>query len=432
MPEKPWVHLISQEKYDMAEIKAKLDDVFNIENIQVNQKTVLLKPSFVFPLSDKKQLIPINTNNTLITAVCMILGERGARKIYIAESETILVSRYAFDILEIEKDVKKLPKAVQEKIVFCYLDESYKEKTTPENPSIPDITFNYPKIVKDVDLFITLPKLKCNIFSGITLSAKNNIGLISTSNRLQHHSNDLHEMISDLWQIRPPEYIITDAIFAGEGQGPQMATPYPTNLLLFGNNGPAVDSISCELMGYDPSEIRHLAILHEKNYGPLDFNEIRIENKELIKEKKHIFERPVVSLENVSPNIKVFKGECCESGCDPFVRSIFEAWGPYFGWDSLGEINIIMGKDVHVPEEELRKFRKRKTLVYGDCAGKYKDHGHFIHGCPPQYMTAGSLMSIRLGIRPLAWVKHTNFLKLLKGIILFYISRLTGKKYRTV
>ncbi|MCP4763782.1 MAG: DUF362 domain-containing protein [archaeon] len=432
MEKKSWVHLISQNKYEMNEIFDELEKIFIKEKIDVKNKTVILKPSFVFPLNNKEHLIPINTNNAVIVAVCKILGKNGAKKIFIAESETILVSRYSFDMVDIKKDLKELSKETRKKIKFCYLDESYKISVTPENPAIPGIKFDYPKIVKDVDLFISLPKVKCNMFAQITLSAKNNMGLISTKNRLKHHADDLHEMISDLYQIRPPELLIVDAISAGEGQGPQMATPYPTNILIVGNNGPAVDSVSCELMGFNPHEIRHLSILESKNFGTLDLNKIRIENRELIEQQKHIFIRPTKDLSNLSPNIKVFKGECCESGCEAFIRGILEAWGLYFGWESIGELNIIMGKNLEISKEDLKKLKRSKTIVYGDCVEKYKKYGLYKSGCPPVYLIAAGYIQLIIRTKLPAWVKYSSVLKLYKNLFLFSISRLTGRKYKTI
>ncbi len=46
---KPWVHLLSQEKYDITEIAAKVRPVFVQENVNVFNKTVVSR----FPSSSQ-------------------------------------------------------------------------------------------------------------------------------------------------------------------------------------------------------------------------------------------------------------------------------------------------------------------------------------------------------------------------------------------
>lgn len=430
--ESSWVALISQERYDTLEISQKLAPIFEQKKINLQSKSVVVKPSFVFPINNKEHLLPINTNNTLVAAVCKVCVERGAKMVYIVESETILIARYSFDTVEIAKELKKLPKNIQKKIQLVPLDETYREKIAPERPFIPNFRMSYPKIVKDADVFISLPKLKCNMFAEITLSAKNNIGLIPRKERLMHHGPDLHELIADLWQIRPPDFIITDAILAGEGQGPQMATSHPTNLLLMSNNGLAIDSVSCKLMGFDPNNIRHLVLLQDHHYGTLDLTQIQIENVALINERIHQFRRPDIDLANLSPNIHFYGGQCCESGCKPFIRGILEAWGLVEGWDSMGELNIIIGKDLQLTPNQLKKLNKKRTIVYGNCVKQYKKYGYFYSGCPPDYLFAGGWIILNLRMKFPRWAKETSFPKFLKNFILSYLVRLTGKKFKQI
>ncbi len=246
----PWVHLIDQNRYDLSEIAQKLHSVFDAEKIDVSEKKVFLKVSFVFPVRDAERTKMIITNPLLIAATCEVLAKRGATKIFIGDGETFGSTRYAFEMVEIKKAIKQIPGDIQGKIIYAYLDEYHKEWVTPQNPVISGIKLDYPRIVKDVDIFISMPKLKCNVFAEITLSVKNGMGMIKTSTRWAYHNEKLHGMIADIYQIRPPDYVITDAVFAGEGQGPMQASAYPTNLILFGNNGCAVDAILCKLMGY--------------------------------------------------------------------------------------------------------------------------------------------------------------------------------------
>ncbi len=327
----------------------------------------------------------------------------------------------------IHKQISKFPKEVRAKISFAYVDELKKEWTAPTNPFIPNISVDFPVLVKDVDIFISMPKLKVNIFADITLSVKNGMGLVKMATRFKYHNDNLHGLIADIYQIRPPDFVITDAIVAGEGQGPMEVTPYPLNLILCGNNGLAVDAISCHLMGYNPHEIKHLQMLWERSYGPIDLEKIRVEEKNILQSNKHIFKRPDRDLSNISPNIHVYAGEGCHLGCPAFVRGGLDAYGFSKGWESLGEIFIIVGKNPPISQEQLRNLPRKRTIIYGDCARDFKQYGRFLSGCAPSYLKAYLFYALTpLGMSPS--VKYIEIRTLIKTYIQHFYRTLFKKK----
>ena len=409
-----WVNLIEEELYDRVSIFHKVKQVIINRNIDVLDKSIFFKVSFVFPVRDPKRVEMIITNPIFIVGVSQAFIDAGAKAVYIGDAETFACSHYAFEVVEIKKEVKKLPKDVRKKIKFCYLDEMPKEILSPDKPFLPGIEFDYPNIVKEVDLFISLPKLKVNIFADVTLSVKNNMGLLSKPYRLKYHSNNLHELIADIYQIRQPDYVITDAILAGEGQGPMEASSYPTNLIIFGNNGPAVDLVCCHLMGYNPLSIKHLKYLIDANYGPSNLEEIDLETLSILENHKHSFIRPISTLTDLCENITVFSGECCSSGCLPFLRALLDGYGLRKGWENVGDLTLIYGKNLVLSQSDydrlksLSKKDKKKVLVYGNCVKKYKDLGIFYSGCPPDYIR--SLMTFpfknTIGFSP--WINYVE------------------------
>ncbi len=427
-----WVHLIAQDGYDTFAIAAKIKAVMDRESVSVAGKSVFLKVSFVFPVRDPERVKHIITNPAFIAGVAQALVERGASVVYIGDAETFATARYSFDIVDMQKALKALPESIRKNVVCCYLDEVYKEWITPDDPFCPEIRLDYPKIVRDVDVYISLPKLKVNIFADITLSVKNGMGLITKETRLRYHNENLHAMIADIFQVRPPDYVITDAVFAGEAQGPMEATPYPMNLILFGNNGPSVDTVCCNLMGYDPREVKHLMLLHERGFGPIDLKTVRVENAKLLNERRHVFTRPSMELAHLSSNITCHQGECCASGCLPFVRALLDGYGLNRGWESLGEYTIIMGKNLDIPEATLKKLKKRKTLVYGDCVERYRKYGVFYRGCPPDYINALITFPIRTSLGRTPWLGYVEYWTRIKTDLLHLLSKLRGKKYRTL
>jgi hypothetical protein len=332
-------------------------------------------------------------------------------------------------MVEIRKALKQLPKPAWKKIVFAYIDELYKEWVTPENPFTPTVSIDYPKLLEEIDIFISMPKLKVNIFADITLSVKNGMGLVKSSTRLKYHGEMLHEFIADIYQIRPPDFVITDAIIAGEGQGPMEVTPYPLNLIICGNNGLAVDSVCCHLMDINPYTIRHLQLLHESGYGPLDLEEMRVETLETLDSHVHQFMRPDRNLSDLAPNVHIYAGEACAHGCPAFIRGGLDAYGFNKGWENLGEIHILVGKNIRLTPEQLKQLPHNATVVYGDCAKDYKKYGRFLPGCAPDYLKAYLLyMFTPLGKSPTS--SHMEYRTLLSSYLKHYFAALSGKKFK--
>lgn len=414
------VAIIPQEKYDSIEIASKIGTYLDDQNIDFSNKTIFLKPSFVFPVSDQDRTIAVNTNTALVAGVVQAFSERKAHSVIIAEHRTLGRARYTFSMVGIKEAVKNIQCAK-----FCYLDEKRTQRVIIENPFIKGNEIKYPKILLDetVDYFVSLPKLKGNNYAGITLSIKNNLGLISKKERLKHHDDLLHEHLADITLIRQPDLIITDAVVSGEGNGPAETDPVKTSMLIVSENCLAADITCCYLVEKDPGEIRHIRLLSERGIGPLDINEVEISNKDYLDSKRKKFNEPDLDL-NVHPGLKIYKGKnICNQGCVAFIRSYLDSYGRGLGWDVLSGMTIIVGKDHEIPDEELNKLVKRKTIVYGDCAKKFKKYGVYFKGCPPDYIKAIFKISLRTKLPYSPYFQYLSYPKLIKTWIVYLLQR---------
>lgn len=427
----PWVHLISQERYDREEIAAHIARIIEREAVPVADKSVFLKVSFVFPVRNPGRVQMIITNPHFIAGVSLALVRAGARQVLIADGETFGPARYAFDMVGMPQALKGLDRDVRRRIRFCYLDEVGKDWVTPPRPFCEGIRLDYPRVAREADLYISLPKLKVNIFADVTLSVKNGMGMICKKTRLAHHSDDLHEMIADIHQVRPPDYIITDAVFAGEAQGPMEAASHAMGLIIFGSNGPAVDSTCCRLMGVEPRKVRHLRLLADAGYGPLEAKKIRLENGGLMKSHQRNFVRADDSLDSLSPRLHCHAG-ACESGCRPFMRAILDGYGKNRGWESLGDLTVITGKDVELTPEQIAalKGKRRRTIIYGDCVKQYRHLGVFYPGCPPDYIQALLTLPLRTDLGFTPWIGYVDKLALIKSHVAHGLATLFGLRKR--
>lgn len=365
------VYIREQADYDAKKTAPIAAEILQQIGIDLKHKTVLVKPSFVYP-SRNPVTRAIITNPQFVVGVARALKGLGARRILIAESSILGPARFSFQAVGILPLIRGLAEPV-------YLDEAETVEVKVKNPLVQK-SFQVPRIWLDADIFLSMPKIKTNLFSGITLTIKNNLGLLRQWERLSYHDYRLHKKLADLFTIRPPELVFADCITAGEGQGPLLASPVNLGLILAGANALAVDVAACALAGFD-SEVEHIKLLAERGFGPSDMSEVEIVGTGIVGRGK-IFSRPQTSLDNLSPAVRIFRGDdaMCISGCAGMIRGLID---PYLtdGGAAVKPMNVIFGKSV---KELPRDLDPRITLVVGDCAKVHKERGIFVPGCCPR------------------------------------------------
>jgi uncharacterized protein (DUF362 family)/ferredoxin len=105
------------------------------------------------------------------------------------------------------------------------------------------------------DRVINLPKLKTHEMMTLTCGVKNLFGILVGAAKPAWHLQAgadrqlFARVLLELYQIRPPELTIVDAITAMEGDGPGSGDPRQVGLLLAGVNPVAVDVIAAEIAG---------------------------------------------------------------------------------------------------------------------------------------------------------------------------------------
>ncbi len=390
------VTILDQERYDANQTEILVKQYLDTTGIDFKGKVVMLKPSFVLPSGDENLTLATNTHNSVIVGTARALLSKGAKRILIAEHQVVSSARFSFAMVHIKAATKDI-----EGVELCYLDEVPMVKAPVEKPFIPGYDIKFPRMLLDgtIDYLVTLPKLKTNCFSQVSLSIKNSFGLIAKEDRLKYHNVDLDKNLASLYLVRKPDLVIVDAIVAGEGQGPQQTTPVNTGMLIAGTNCLAVDTVCCNLMGRDPETIPHVKLLHDRGLGPISLDDVSLQNKAILESRRKSFAVPDLNLA-LSPRFHVFQGkDICRAGCLAMLRSALDGYGMADGWESLGDLAMIVGKGVEVPEKELHGLDKRRTIVFGDCASQYKDRGVFLKGCPPEYLHTAVVLGLKVRLR---------------------------------
>jgi uncharacterized protein (DUF362 family)/Pyruvate/2-oxoacid:ferredoxin oxidoreductase delta subunit len=107
----------------------------------------------------------------------------------------------------------------------------------------------------DADRIINLPKLKTHEMMTLTCGVKNLFGILVGAAKPAWHlqagfDRDLFaRVLLEIYQLRPPDLTIVDAITAMEGNGPGSGEPCQVGLLLAGINPVAIDVIAAEIAG---------------------------------------------------------------------------------------------------------------------------------------------------------------------------------------
>ncbi len=148
--------------------------------------------------------------------------------------------------------------------------------------------------LKEVDVFISIAKMKCHSTAGVTLSLKNLIGLPPVSlyrrEEKQNHRSAFHEstiydrrlprVAVDLNLAMPVQLALVDGIKTvegGAGVWDKNYNPIQPGLLVASKNPVAADAVSAALMGFDPEAEsgsqpfayadNHLALAREAGLG---------------------------------------------------------------------------------------------------------------------------------------------------------------------
>jgi len=167
-------------------------------------------------------------------------------------------------------------------------------------------SFKLNKILQDIDVYISIPKMKQHYEAGVTCSLKNQIGIAprqlytiptDSGRRGALHSETggsstthLPQSICDLNMARPVNLAVIDGIInarGGEGNWNPTFTPAADHILLAGKDPVAADSVAAYFMSNDPQAAKlqlpgggqcdnYLDMLHQKGIGTNQMNEIKI------------------------------------------------------------------------------------------------------------------------------------------------------------
>jgi uncharacterized protein (DUF362 family) len=309
------------------EIISKGFELFQLSQKLRQASMVMIKPNLV---SDVEEYISngSNTDTNLIEAVLQYLSDFSCR-VVIAESET--GSKVKGRKLQCALDLMGVT-ALKNKYKFDIVNLTYDEKETvaiKKGLLLKKIELG--KTSLDADLIINMPKLKTHKYATITCALKNMFGCIPDPLRIIYHKN-IHKAIADINSLYfDKTFVVLDGIRGMEGQGPLFGKPVDMNIVGFCDNSLMNDIICAQIMGFAPSEVKHIELFKNHYYSGTTDNieiigEIRPEDvrRNFVRSHKNTFVRIEEQLMRSRTVVKVLHSDFVRRHFTYYFRNILK------------------------------------------------------------------------------------------------------------
>ena len=260
------------ERADVKAIKAtvrkSLDDLDRETGwkAQFKGKKILIKPNLVFvtPQGAYKYdyAIPQTTDPRVFDAAMEVLDEI-VDDIVIGEGSGMVTWAYAH-----MAGYDRIAKHYNCKLV--YFEEMATDRYFCPKAEVGQEVY-VPKIISEVikgeRLYVSVPKMKTNIYTGVTLGFKNAMGTFSCNMRYRNHTWQIDKKLSDLLYLFKPDLTVVDGIIGGGGNTPGPNFPVLVDKIVTGTNSVEVDRVVTEMMGFDPTKNKLLIEAGKRGFG---------------------------------------------------------------------------------------------------------------------------------------------------------------------
>ncbi|MDD4376732.1 MAG: DUF362 domain-containing protein [Eubacteriales bacterium] len=262
--------------------------------------------------------------------------------------------------------------------------------------------------VEGHDFYISVPKLKTNLYTQVTLGFKNAMGAIPYALRERNHSYHIDEKLADMLYILKPDLTLIDGLVGGEGNTPAPVDPVDSRILIAGLDPVATDRVGAKIMGFNPDEIPLFIEVAKRGFfhgeaqvdGEMPIYHFRPADASLLGDPFHKHFPNVLVLaghnlphapkvddpNNVTPEIARHLEGACRGGCLAALRSGFEyvVYAPKK--DQNRELAVVIGGGVECQgnrwwfdrngkpysEEQIRSL-EIPLLTLGNCASRLED-----------------------------------------------------------
>jgi len=300
------VGITRADNYDRTFIKQKIQYLFELIDGITDIIKIGNKVAIKINLTGGGSSVPYNmwTHPEVLRAVGELVIDCGVnpQDIYIVESLWSMTSYNYYGYLDVQNSLGAT-------LVDLNKPDPYSTFIQKEvgGKSFNFSSFTMNKILSDVDVYISIPKLKQHYEAGVTCSLKNQVGIVPKDSYLimndsgrrgaiHHKTSDdptnsyLPRSVCDLNIARPVNLSVIDGIMnarGGEGTWNPTFQTAEDHVLLVGKDPVAADSVAAYFMGNDPEAEtfqlpgggqcdNHLYLLNQIGMGTNKMNEIEV------------------------------------------------------------------------------------------------------------------------------------------------------------
>ena len=251
-PSRSAVAVLSAATYE-GDLEGLLLEGLRLVEADVRRRTVLLKPNLVEFVRGSS----INTDPRMVVAAANALRRLGAKSVVVAEgpghrrdTEAIALASGLSDALD------------DAGLRFVDLNDAPLVRTPVETRYTGLAELWVPKVLRDTEVVVSMPKLKTHHWVGVTMSLKNCFGCMPGRvygwPKDVFHVRGIPESILDIAATVRPSLSIVDGIVGMEGDGPIMGDPVRSGVVVVSRDLVAADVTGARLMGMDPEKVGYL------------------------------------------------------------------------------------------------------------------------------------------------------------------------------
>jgi uncharacterized protein (DUF362 family) len=228
---------------------------------------VLIKPNLVTVFHDLGLPVrdyPESTDPRVIDAVILFLQAYTRDIIIVESSGRGMPTRAAFRVSGLDRLAR------HRQVGLMALEEQPTDRyLLPQARIMREIVIPriFSEVVRGEAFYISMPKMKTNLYTGVTLGFKNAMGCLSYNLRQRNHNHAIDQKLVDMLYLFKADLVIIDGIVGGEGNCPAPVEPVQSRVIISGNHSVETDRVATRLMGFDPKTIRLMRIADDNGFN---------------------------------------------------------------------------------------------------------------------------------------------------------------------
>ena len=234
---------------------------------KLRDRKVLIKPNLVTVFHDlgmQKRDYPESTDPRVIDAVIEFLQQFTTSITIVESSGRGMPTQASFHISGLDRLAK------HRKVDLIALEEQPTDRyLLPRARVMREIVIPrvFSEVVKGEAFYISIPKMKTNLYTGVTLGFKNAMGTIAYNLRQRNHNHAINQKLVDMLHLFKADLVIIDGIVGGEGNCPAPVDPVQSRVIISGNQSVETDRVATRMMGFDPETIPLMRIAAAEGFN---------------------------------------------------------------------------------------------------------------------------------------------------------------------